>query len=141
MAKMAAEYLELIYAFPLRPIKSDRDLKKAEKVLHQLLDADTLTAAEKDYLDVLGGLIEEYEAAAHPIEAVSPAEMLQGLIESKGVTKSEVAKVTGIPVSTISELASETRGFTLSHVEKLCAYFGIGPSAFIQTTKETTAAR
>jgi len=42
-------------------------------------------------------------------------------MEAKDVTQTEVAKATGIPVSTISELLSRKRDFNLSHIEKLCA--------------------
>ena len=39
-------------------------------------------------------------------------------------------------MSTISELMSRKREFNLSHVEKLCAYFGLNPSAFIKVPKD-----
>ncbi len=58
--------------------------------------------------------------------------MLAGLMESKRAPPTEVAKATGIPVSTISELLSQKRDFNVGHITKLCAYFGIGPSAFVQ---------
>jgi HTH-type transcriptional regulator/antitoxin HigA len=130
------KYMERIQAFPLRPIRSEADLDRAEAVLHELLDAGQLTAGEQDYLLVLGNLIEEYEKGAHPTAALSPHQMLAASIEAKGVTQTEVSRATRIPVSTISELISRKRDFNVAHVEKLCAYFGLGPSAFIQVAKQ-----
>lgn len=134
MAKVSEKYLELIRNFPLRPIRSEAELGRAEKLLHELLDADNLTTPEQDYLEVLGNLIEDYEEKAYPIDDLPPHQMLAGLIEAKGVTQTEVSKATGIPVSTISELLAQKRDFNVSHIERLCAYFGLGPAAFIHVS-------
>jgi HTH-type transcriptional regulator/antitoxin HigA len=139
MARVPTKYLALIKSFPLRPIHNEQELHRAETVLHHLLDAASLTEPEQDYLLILGNLIEEYEAEAHPVEPLPPHEMLAGLIEAKGVTQTEVAHATKIPVSTISELLARKRDFNVSHVEKLCAYFGLGPSAFIHVKPELAA--
>ena len=96
MAKNSSKYLELIHSFPLRRIRSDAELDRAEVMLHQLLDAPSLSAAEQDYLEILGNLIEEYENKAHPIESLPPHEMLAMSIETKGVTQTGVSRATGI---------------------------------------------
>ena len=139
MPKVSDKYLDLIRSFPLRPIRTDAELRQAEKILHALLDAESLSVPEKDYLEILGNVIEEYEEKAHPIEDVPPREMLAGLMETKNVTQTEVSRATGIPVSTISELLSQKRDFNVSHIEKLCAYFEVGPSAFIRVREAAPA--
>jgi len=130
MAKISSKYLELIRSFPLRPIRSEAELDRAEAMLHRLLDAPSLSAAEEDYLEILGNLIEEYESKAHPVEPLPPHQMLAMSIESKGLTQTEVSRATGIPVSTISELIAQKREFNRAHIEKLCAYFGLDLFAF-----------
>ena len=141
MAKISSKYLELIRSFPLRPIRSEAELDRAETMLHQLLDAPSLSAPEQDYLEILGILIEEYESKAHPIEPLPPHQMLAMSIESKGVTQTEVSRATGIPVSTISELIAQKREFNRAHIEKLCAYFGLDPKAFIHVANRELVAR
>jgi len=141
MAKISYKYLELIRAFPLRPIRSEAELDRAEAMLHQLLDAPTLSAPERDYLEILGNVIDEYESKAHPIEPLPPNQMLAMSIESKGVTQTEVARATGIPVSTISELIAQKRDFNRAHIEKLCAYFRLDPKAFIHVPSLELVAR
>jgi HTH-type transcriptional regulator/antitoxin HigA len=131
MAKVSSKYLELIRAFPLRPIRTEAELDRAEAMLHQLLDAPGLSVPEQDYLEILGNLIDEYESKAHPIEPLPPYQMLAMSIEGKGVTQTEVSRATGIPISTISELVAQKREFNRAHIEKLCAYFGLDPKAFI----------
>jgi HTH-type transcriptional regulator / antitoxin HigA len=132
MSQVPSKYLELIRSFRLRPIRSDTGLAQATKVLHQLLDAERLTVAERDYLDVLGNLIEDYEAQAIPIADLPPHEMLAAVMESREINQVQLAKETGIPVSTISELLSQRREFNVAHIEKLCPFFGLEPGAFIR---------
>ena len=141
MAKVSAKYLDLIRSFPLRPIKSEGDLRRAEAILHQLLDEDRLIAAERDYLEILGRLIEEYEKVAYPTEPLPPHEMLKVSMEAKGVTQTEVSKATGIPTSTISDLLARKRELNVAHIRSLCAYFGLGPGAFIHVQKPELTAR
>jgi len=136
MAKISSKYLDLIKSFPLRPIHNEQELHQAETVLRHLLHAKSLSAPEQDYLLLLGNVIEEYEAKVHPVEPLPRHEMLAELIDVKGVTQTEVAHATKIPVSTISELLSKKRDFNVAHIEKLCAYFGLGPSAFIHVKSE-----
>jgi HTH-type transcriptional regulator / antitoxin HigA len=111
MGKISSKYLDLIRSFPLRPIRSETELDRAETMLHQLLDAPSLSAPEQGYLEILGNLIEEYETKAHSIEPLPPHQMLARSIESKGVTQTEVSRATGIPGSTISELIARRREF------------------------------
>ena len=48
----ADRYLELVHRFPLRPIRSDKELDQAIRVLDSLLDRTRLEPEEKDYLEV-----------------------------------------------------------------------------------------
>src|ERR1700737_2470458 len=78
-------YLELVRAFPLRPIRSDEQLDQAIEVIASLLDREQLEPGEKDYLDVLSDQVERYEETNVPIPRASDAEILRHLIEAKGV--------------------------------------------------------
>ena len=142
MASVSEKYLDLIRWFPLRPIKSETELDKATAVMRELVDAARLTAAESDYLIILGNLIEEYENSQHPIEDLLPHVMLAESMAAKGVNQTEVSKGTGIPMSTISELLAQKREFNVQHIKKLAAYFGVGVSAFFpaDTKRPQTAA-
>ena len=124
------EYLGLIGRFPLRPLRSDRDLKKASELVDELLDRK-LKKDEEAYLDVLSTLIEQYEDERHPIDPVSDRELLEHLIEVRGVSKRQVALETGIAVSTMSELVSGKRSINRTHIEKLAPYFSVEPGVFM----------
>ena len=77
----------------------------------------------------------------HPVEPLPPHQMLAMSIESRGVTQTEVSRATGIPVSTISELIAQKREFNRAHIEKLCAYFGLDPKAFIHVANRELVGR
>jgi HTH-type transcriptional regulator / antitoxin HigA len=134
-------YTELVEEFPLKPIHNDRELGKAEKMLHSLLDREELNKDERDYLEVLGSLIERYETEHHPIEDVSNVEMLAHLIEAKGdgVTHRGIAEAAGLPESTVSDLLSGRREFNKNHIEKFAAYFHVSPAVFFKAQRPKTA--
>lgn len=123
-------YAELIRQFPLRPIRSDDELDAAIRVVDSLVGRPALRPEEQDYLDVLSDLVERYEAEAHPIAPLSDADMLQHLIEAKGVPQTEVARATGIADSTISEVLSGKRSLNRTHIGKLARYFAVSPEVF-----------
>jgi HTH-type transcriptional regulator/antitoxin HigA len=131
-------YLELVRRCPLRPIRSDADLDRAQEMLDALLKRDHLGAAEEDYLDVLSDLVERYEDRVHPIETgdLSEGEMLAHLIEARGVTQAAVARGAGIAESTLSEVLRGKRHLTRAQIGKLAGYFHVGPGLFLQADRE-----
>lgn len=123
-------WLHLVRRFPLRPIRSERELDRAAGVIDELLARPRLDADERDYLEVLGDLVERYEEKAHPIPPASDAELLAFLIEQKGVTQAEVSRAAGMPVSTVSEILSGKRAVPRFKIGPLAAFFNIEPAAF-----------
>ena len=129
--KTEDRYLDLVRQFSLRPLRTEADLDAAIAVVAALIDRPTLTAPEQDYLDVLGDLVEAYEAEAVPMTHVRDADMLRFLIEQKGVTQAKLATGAGIAESTISEVLSGKRKLNRTQIGKLAQYFHIEPSAFL----------
>jgi HTH-type transcriptional regulator/antitoxin HigA len=142
MAKVSEKYLALIRTFPLRPIRSDAELHRAITVIDGLVDrsADDLSSDEAAYLEVLSDLIEKYEDKEHAIGESTPAQMLAFLVAERNVKQKDLAVATGIPVSTVSELLSEKRSFTMNHIERLSVYFKVNPSVFVALKTSELAA-
>jgi HTH-type transcriptional regulator / antitoxin HigA len=126
-------YFALIRRFPLRPIRSDEELDRAVAVVDALLDRDDLAAEERDYLEVLGDLVEKYETENHPLPGVSDAEMLRHLIEARGESQAQVAAGAGIAASTISAVLTGKRGLNRKHVTALARYFSVSPAVFLSS--------
>lgn len=126
----SASYLDLVQRLPLRPIRSEAELDRAQAVVDELIDRDRLDVGQRDYLDVLSDLVERYEAEAHPIGKVSEAEMLRFLIDQKGVRQVDVARGASIAESTVSEILAGKKALTRRQMERLAAYFGASPAVF-----------
>ena len=59
-------YLELITAFPPRPIGCDTEFELVQEQVNQILDSGPLDADEQEYLRLLGILIYDYEERHEP---------------------------------------------------------------------------
>lgn len=123
-------YLGLVATLPLRPIRSDRELDRAAKMIDSLLERPKLTKAEQDYLDVLTDLVEKYESAAYPAQPASDAEMLAHLLDARGMNQTQLASEIGIAGSTISEVLHGKRKLRREHVDRLAAFFGVSTAVF-----------
>jgi len=124
-------YLTLIRTCPLRPLRSEADLDEAMALLDALVVKDTLSTAEADYLAVLSDLVEQYEAAVHPIPPASDAEVLQHLLEAQSTTLREVVQATGIDAPTLEAVLAETQPLTREQIGQLTRYFQVSPSVFV----------
>ena len=125
------KYLELVGRFPLRPIRSDKELDRATAVIDELIGARRRTREEEDYLDVLSDLVKKYEDEHYPIPDVSPVEILKTLIEDRRSSQRAVAFGSGIAVSTISDILAGRRQMTLGHMQKLSRHFNVELSLFL----------
>ncbi len=123
-------YFTLIHRFPPRPIRSERELDRTAAVIDGILARPRLSRDEQDYLDVLSGLVEQYEEEKHPIPPAPDADVLAFLIEQKGVTQAEVARAAGLPTSTLSEILSGRRTIPRFKIGRLAAYFRVSPVVF-----------
>ena len=129
-------YFELIRRFPLRPIESDAELERARTILNELLDRDTLDRDRADYLEVLGDLIDRYEQSHHPLPPISEVDMLRHFLDTRGITRSETARGTGIAVSSLSSILAGKRRMNRDHIEALSQFFDVSPAVFLRSKTE-----
>jgi HTH-type transcriptional regulator/antitoxin HigA len=134
-------YMQLVQEFPLRRIRSDRELARASEMADGLSVRDVLAPAEEDYLDVLDGLILQYEKEHHAIPPLTDAELLRELIRSRRVTQREVASATGIVYSTISSVLAGRRNLTRDQIGMLARYFHIDVGSFSFADAENRSKR
>lgn len=125
-------YLELLQAFPPRTIKSEKDYGAVQEVVDELLDAETLTADQRDYLNLLGLLIHEYEEKHVTIPDLTGVELLKALIEEFDLKQKDLLPIFKTE-SIVSAVVNGHRGLTVEHIEKLAQFFHISPSVFFAT--------
>ncbi len=131
LAPPSRRYHDLIEQLPLRPIRSEDDHQRAIAMMRTLIRIEQPNHHEADYLDVLGTLIEAYEAEECPLPALSEAELLRHFLDSRGVTQVQLANATEVPESTISSILSGRRGISKGNVAAFARFFKISASVFL----------
>jgi len=126
--KSKDSYLELVLDFPLASIKSDDHLEEAQKVIDALLARVTLNEGEETYLDALSDLVGAYEDEHHAIATASDADMLQHLLDAKGITQAQLSREANLAKSTISEVLKGRKRFSRQMIRKLSEYFQVDAS-------------
>ena len=121
-------YLELVQAFPLASIRSDKQLAEAQRVMDRLLARGKLDDGEATYLDALSDLVGVFEDEHHGIEPASDADMLRHLLDAEGVTQAQLSLAAGIAKSTISEVLAGKKPFSRQMIRKLADYFRVDVS-------------
>jgi HTH-type transcriptional regulator / antitoxin HigA len=127
------DYLKLIRQFPLRPIRSKRELAAAMKIAGHLatFDEGTLAAGEQDYLDALAVLIEDYQRRQPAsLPAVTPLAMLRHLVEEHGMNITDLGRVVGSQ-SNASLILSGKRPISRRVMKLLGEHFSVAASAFV----------
>ena len=132
-------YAELLSAFLPRPIRTGSQLEQTQTVINHLIDKITLTKDERDYLNLLGTLVYEYEEQTVDIPDIYGVEMLQSLIEEVGLRQKDL---TGIfkTESIVSDVLNGKRSLTVEHIQRLSHFFHVSPAVFFERTNESKVA-
>jgi HTH-type transcriptional regulator/antitoxin HigA len=126
----AAEYRQLLTKYAPQPIRSQEMYEQALAQLEKLM-VPRPSAARSLLIEVLATLIEQYESREYPTPEFAPAEMLAKLLATKGVKPADVARTTGIPTATLSNVLARRRGISKQNAFKLGEYFGLSPIVFL----------
>jgi HTH-type transcriptional regulator / antitoxin HigA len=123
------KYVDLLNEFPPRPIRSESEFQAIQQIVDALLDAKRLSADQKEYLNLLGMIICEYEERTVKIPDIYGVELLNVLIEEWGLKQKEL-----IPIfkteSIVSAVLNGHRQLTVEHIQKLAEFFHVSPAVF-----------
>jgi HTH-type transcriptional regulator / antitoxin HigA len=122
-------YIELLQQFPPRPIKSEEEFLAVQDVMDRLLDADQMTLEQRDYLDVLGTLVHEYEEKNVPIPDISGVELLEALMDEFSIKPQDLNSVFETE-AICAEVLGRERELTVENIENLAGFFKVSPSTF-----------
>jgi HTH-type transcriptional regulator/antitoxin HigA len=113
----------------LKPIKSERDYRRALKEVERLMESKPNTP-EGDKLEVLGILVEAWEAEHHAIEPPDPVEAIKFAMEQRGITRKDLEKFIGSR-SRVAEILNRKRALTLPMIRKLNKGLGLSAETLI----------
>lgn len=123
------KYLELLKQYPPRPIHDEEDLEMMQEVINRLLDKPQLTVEEREYLNVLGALIYEYEENQEPIPDIYGLELLKFILEEKKLQKQDLLSIFESK-STLDDILDGQQELTPIYIQKLANFLNISPDLF-----------
>jgi HTH-type transcriptional regulator/antitoxin HigA len=123
-------YLELINAFPPRPITNEAELIATQERIDSILDRENITQDDKDYLKVLGTLVFDYEQEHEEMPVSKGIELIKALMIEDNLQPYNLLSIFG-DESIIVEVLNGTRELTSGQVQKLGDFFQISPLMFL----------
>jgi HTH-type transcriptional regulator / antitoxin HigA len=127
------KYLERIKQFPLKPIRSEQENEMAAEVCDKLLDNfDLLSPDERDYLEVLSKLVEDFESQWQEEKLVDPQELLKFLMVQNNLSQTDLIPEFGSSSRVSEYLSGKRANLSLPQIQKLAKRFSVSPSAFIR---------
>lgn len=92
-------YFSLVRKFPLKPLRSEAEYDEAVAVMEKLAvrGEHALDSGERDYLDVLGRMISDYDERYYAIgpDTRTVAQRLRDLMADHGMNVSALGRVIG----------------------------------------------
>jgi HTH-type transcriptional regulator/antitoxin HigA len=113
----------------IRPIKSERDYRRALKQIDELMGARRNTP-EGDLLDILVTLVEAWEEKRWPIDLPDPVQAILFAMEQHGLSRRDLEPLIGSRAR-VAEVLGHKRSLTLPMIRRLHRELGIPAEALI----------
>ena len=115
----------------IRPIHTKADYKAALKAVSALVDADPKRGTpDADRLEVLGTLLEAYEAQHFHIELPDPIEAIKFRMEQQGLSAKDLTPMIG-GLNRVYEVLNRKRTLSIAMVRRLHEGLGISADCLI----------
>jgi HTH-type transcriptional regulator/antitoxin HigA len=123
----------------IKAIRNEADYLSALQEVSALIDLDPgADSPDGERLDVLGTLVQAYEAKHCAIDPPDPIDAIKFRIEQSGMTVKDLVPYIG-PLNRVYEVLSYKRTLSLSMIRRLSEGLGIPASVLIRES-ETAAA-
>ncbi len=116
----------------IRPIHSKTEYKAALKAVSALVDADPKRGTpDGDRLEVLGTLLQAYEAQHYPLELPDPIEAIKFRMEQQGLSAKDLTPMIG-GLNRVYEVLNRKRPLSIAMVRRLNSSLGISAECLIR---------
>ena len=132
-----ADYMALVRAFALRPIRNAREYDAAAAIVERLAvrPEGSLTDGEQDYLDTLSVLIQAYddEHFQAEVRTLKSVDLLKYLMEQSGMKAAGLGRLLGNqPLASL--ILNGHRALSNTHMLILGEHFKVEPGLFLAGT-------
>lgn len=121
-------YFKLVRQFPLRRIRSAAEYSSAKEV-HLRLSQIKVDRGTRDYLDVLGDLIEDYERRENL--TIDTSDLVRHKLEQRGMSISALAEKIGIPQPNLSGMLLGRRSWSKTAIKEISRRLNIPRERFL----------
>ena len=122
----------------IKPIKSERDYRKAMKLIDALIDAQPNTP-DGDRLEILVTLADAWEEKHHRIEPPDPVEAIRFAMEQRGLSRHDLEPLIGSRAR-VAGILNHKRTLTLAMIRRLHDRLGIPAEVLIRPSRRNSAA-
>jgi antitoxin component HigA of HigAB toxin-antitoxin module len=120
----ASSYHQLAVGWRPRPILSDDDYDAAVAAIDPLVTRTKLDEGEREYREAVAAFIETYDREHFDKPVSTLPERIEHLLESEGMTQSQLADVLGKSKTLVSDIMAGRRsGFTRDQIATLADRF------------------
>jgi HTH-type transcriptional regulator/antitoxin HigA len=118
-------------ATDIAPIRDEAHYQRMAAILEALLDETAGNEAHPamGLVDIVGDLIEDYEAEHHLLPDVAGVQALKFLMAQHGLKQSDLREIGSQGV--VSEILTGKRELNIRQVRALSARFGVSPATFL----------
>jgi len=118
-------------ATDIAPIRNEAHYQRMVAVLEALLDE---AAGDENHpamglVDIVGDLIENFEAEHHPLPDVTGVQALKFLMAQHGIKQCDLQEIGSQGV--VSEILTGKRALNIRQVRALSERFGVSPATFV----------
>ena len=120
----------------IKAIRTEADYLAALREVSALIDLDPAAdTPEGERLDVMGTLVQAYEAKHHPIDPPDPIEAIKFRMEQSGMTVKDLVPYIG-PLNRVYEVLSYKRSLSLNMIRRLSEGLHIPAAVLIREPEE-----
>lgn len=115
----------------IAPIRDDAHYQRMVAMLEALLDeaGGNENHPAMGLVDIVGDLIEDYEAEHHPLPDATGVQALKFLMAQHGLKQSDLHEIGSQGV--VSEILAGKRELNIRQVRALSERFGVSPATFV----------
>ena len=123
----------------IKAIRTEQDYLAALREVSALIDHDpSLDTPEGERLDVLGTLVQAYEAKHYPIDPPDPIDAIKFRMEQSNMTVKDLVPYIG-PLNRVYEVLNYKRSLSLNLIRKLSEGLQMPAEVLIRETERDAA--
>ena len=123
----------------IKAIRTEKDYLAALREVSALIDSDpSPDTPEGERLDVLGTLVQAYEAKHHPIDPPDPIAAIKFRMEQSNLTVKDLVPYIG-PLNRVYEVLNYKRSLSLNMIRRLSDGLHIPAEVLIRETERDAA--